>query len=98
MRSRCSRRIRSRTTSGSTSGAASHRDAGGIGWVRNTTPDGHCSDKDMDRLQSKLPPHHRYSLHVNFVSLGREFCTALRPKCVDCPINQHCKKVGTNNR
>lgn len=65
-----------------------------LGWVRPTTKDGACSPKDMDRLQSKIPPEWRFSLHVNFVSLGREFCGALRPRCGDCPISKACRKVG----
>jgi len=65
-----------------------------LGWVRPTTSDGHCSHKDMDRLQEKIPPARRFSLHVNFISLGREFCTTHNPKCAQCPIEKHCRKVG----
>ena len=67
-----------------------------LGWVRNTTSDGHCSDRDMNRLQEKLPHHHRFSLHVNFVSLGREFCKAPNPDCIPCPIRRYCKQVGVS--
>ncbi|MEZ5304792.1 MAG: endonuclease III domain-containing protein [Verrucomicrobiales bacterium] len=45
-----------------------------LGWVRPTQKDGHCSERDMDRLQERIPPARRYSLHVNMVSLGRGFC------------------------
>jgi len=65
-----------------------------LGWVRRSTKDGHCSDRDMQRLQERVPPDLRFSLHVNFVSLGREFCTALRPKCGRCPVVDLCRKVG----
>lgn len=65
-----------------------------IGWVRRTYTDGRCSPKDMDRLQDKLPPSLRYSLHVNFVSLGREICVAGLPRCEECPISQWCRKIG----
>ena len=65
-----------------------------LGWVRPTTSDGHCSERDMDRLQAKIPPSWHFSLHVNFISLGREFCTANNPKCTQCPLRNHCRRIG----
>lgn len=65
-----------------------------LGWVRKSQKDGHCSTRDMDRLQSRIPPELRFSLHVNFVSLGRKVCTARKPKCGKCPIETWCKKIG----
>ncbi len=65
-----------------------------LGWVRKTHKDGHCSTRDMDRLQSRIPPELMFSLHVNFVSLGRKVCTARKPKCGKCPIETWCKKIG----
>ena len=52
-----------------------------FGWVRPTQKDGHCAPRDMDRLQNKIPPALRFSLHVNMVSLGREHCKAGAPLC-----------------
>ncbi len=69
-----------------------------IGWVRPTRKDGTVSPKDMDRLQKKIPPDLRFSLHVNMVSLGREFCTAINPKCGNCPIAGYCPKIGVKKR
>lgn len=65
-----------------------------LGWVRPTQKDQHCAPRDMDRLQSKIPPELRYSLHVNMISLGREICTASAPKCDECPLANWCPKVG----
>lgn len=65
-----------------------------LGWIRRTQKDGHCSPRDMDRLQTRIPPELRFSLHVNLVSLGREFCTAATPRCAECPIATWCKKIG----
>lgn len=65
-----------------------------LGWVRPTQKDGHCAPRDMDRLQTKIPPKLRHSLHVNMVSLGREICTAIAPKCGKCPVAYWCKKIG----
>jgi endonuclease III len=65
-----------------------------LGWVRPTQKDRHCAPRDMDRLQSKIPPEFRYSLHVNMISLGREICTASAPKCDVCPIAAWCPMIG----
>lgn len=65
-----------------------------LGWIRPTQKGRHCAPRDMDRLQEKIPPHLRFSLHVNMVSLGRVICTAKPPVCEACPIEAHCRKVG----
>lgn len=65
-----------------------------LGWVRPTQKDKHCAPRDMDRLQSKIPPELRYSLHVNMISLGREICTATAPRCVECPLAAWCPRIG----
>ena len=65
-----------------------------LGWARPTQKDGHCAPRDMDRVQEKIPPGLRFSLHVNFVSHGRAVCTASSPKCGDCMIVGHCRRVG----
>jgi endonuclease III len=66
-----------------------------LGWVRGTRKDESCSKKDMDRIQRKIPPQLRFSLHVNMLSLGREYCTFQSPDCIKCPVNKFCKKIGT---
>jgi endonuclease III len=65
-----------------------------LGWVRPTQKDRHCAPRDMDRLQAKIPPELRYSLHVNMISLGREICTPKTPRCDACPITVWCPKIG----
>jgi endonuclease III len=57
---------------------------------------GHCAPRDMDRLQAKIPPELRYSLHVNMISLGREICTPSVPHCDECPISALCPKIGVH--
>ena len=64
-----------------------------LGWVRPTRPDGTCSQKDMDRLQTKIPPELRFSLHVNMISHGRAVCTASTPHCAECCLNSLCAKI-----
>ena len=65
-----------------------------LGWVRPTQKDRHCAPRDMDRLQSKIPPELRYSLHVNMISLGREICTPTAPRCDECPLTAWCPRIG----
>lgn len=65
-----------------------------LGWVRPTQKDRHCAPRDMDRLQSRIPPELRHSLHVNMISLGREVCTPTVPRCDECPISAWCPRIG----
>jgi endonuclease III len=67
-----------------------------LGWVRPTQKDKHCAPRDMDRLQSKIPPELRHSLHVNMISLGREICAPTSPRCDECPISAWCPKIGVS--
>jgi endonuclease III len=60
-----------------------------LGWVHKDGSDD-CSDGDMDRAQAHIPKELRRSLHVNFVSLGREFCRAENPRCDACPLSDMC--------
>jgi endonuclease III len=68
-----------------------------LGWVRPTRPDKSCSPADMDRLQLRLPSEYRRDLHVNMVSLGRDVCTARRPRCSACAIKKYCPRIGVSN-
>jgi len=61
-----------------------------LGWIRKTSKDGVCTKRDMNRLQDKIPAELRFSLHVNFISLGREICTDRNPNCTACPIADLC--------
>ena len=69
-----------------------------LGWVRPTNKEKSCRKKDMNRLQEKIPPELRFSLHVNMISLGREICLANGPKCDVCPVERYCKKCGLGGR
>jgi endonuclease III len=62
-----------------------------IGWVRPTRPDTSCSPRDMNRVQAGIPPHLRFSLHVNLVSHGRTCCSPSAMQCDRCPIWQLCR-------
>ena len=60
-----------------------------INWRHNEVID----QKNMDLLQAVIPPHLRYSLHVNMVSHGRNICLPKNPKCQLCVIKKYCTKL-----
>uniref|UniRef100_E6QQC1 Base excision DNA repair protein, HhH-GPD family (Modular protein) n=1 Tax=mine drainage metagenome TaxID=410659 RepID=E6QQC1_9ZZZZ len=68
-----------------------------LGWVRPTQMDKHCAPRDMDRLQARIPPELRFTLHANMVSLGRDICVAAKPKCEICPIASWCTMIGVQH-
>ncbi len=65
-----------------------------LGWIKANSKHRFCTAKDMDTLQDLVPLNLRLSLHVNMVSLGREFCLARSPKCHQCSIAQYCLRRG----
>ena len=44
-------------------------------------------------FEAAVPPSHYYCLHVNLIRHGREVCTALRPRCPECPLRRVCDFV-----
>jgi len=45
-------------------------------------------------LEAIVPRRLRYRLHVNLVLHGRATCTATRPRCASCPLDDLCPKIG----
>jgi len=41
-------------------------------------------------LESVFPPEAYYAAHLNIIRLGREFCGARKPNCLQCPIQDLC--------
>jgi len=67
------------------------RIAGRLGWIKpSATNVNYGPSGARDQLQEIIPPHLRFGLHVNFVSLGREICIARKPQCDTCPIERYC--------
>jgi endonuclease III len=64
------------------------RVCGRLGW--RPTRFRACTPAAMDFLQDSLPRSLRQSLHVNLLSLGREFCLPRRPRCSKCPLLSVC--------
>ena len=54
----------------------------------------------QSKIQEKIPPNIRYSLHVNLVAHGRAICNARYPLCKICQIHEMCvmgkkfRKIG----
>ena len=44
-------------------------------------------------FEAAVPPSHYYCLHVNMIRHGRQVCTALRPRCPECPLRRICDFV-----
>ena len=65
-----------------------------LGWIEPKPGGRQITAKDMDRLQERIPPGLRYSLHVNMVSHGRRICTPKRPSCDRCVLTDLCPQVG----
>ena len=65
-----------------------------LGWIGPKPEGRQIAPKDMDRLQERIPPEFRYSLHVNMVSHGRRVCTPRRPACSRCVLSELCPQVG----
>lgn len=42
-------------------------------------------------LESLFQPEWYYPDHLNIIRLGREICSARKPKCEQCPLNAICK-------
>ncbi len=48
-------------------------------------------EKDLGAL---LPPERWMAISSELIYLGREFCPARKPKCVECPVKELCPKIG----
>ena len=43
-----------------------------------------------ERLESRVPPNLRSSLHVTFIALGRDVCRPKKPRCSVCVLTDIC--------
>ncbi len=49
------------------------------------------AEKTFWEMQPLVPKGKSYSLHMNFLKLGRTICFARKPKCNICPIQGECE-------
>ena len=54
-------------------------------------------EKVERQLRSILPPEESSDFCHRIVLYGREVCTALRPKCGECPLRPYCTYFGGNS-
>jgi A/G-specific adenine glycosylase len=45
-----------------------------------------------------LPPKKAYEWNQALMELGSIFCTAIHPRCIDCPLKQYCPSAFQNHR
>lgn len=53
-------------------------------------PENVSAEKTFWLMRPIVPKGKSYSLHMNFLKLGRTICRARKPACPDCPLNNLC--------
>jgi endonuclease-3 len=53
-------------------------------------PEKMSTDQAHSYFEALLPPETYYPLHLNLIRLGREVCSARKPRCPDCPLKDIC--------
>ena len=53
-------------------------------------PQGVSAEKTHTLMQPLVPRGKSYSLHMNFLRLGRTICQARKPRCAECPVALWC--------
>lgn len=66
-----------------------HRIPNRLGWIETKTPE--KTEKELEKI---LPKIYWADFNAVFVQFGRDICQPISPKCSECPINKHCKKIG----
>jgi endonuclease-3 len=49
------------------------------------------ADKTHTHLANQFPPETYYAAHLNIIRLGREICSARKPQCDKCPLQDLCE-------
>lgn len=70
-----------------------HRISGRLG----LRPEKMNADKAHAHLADLFPPETYYAGHLNIIRLGREICSARKPDCPRCPINDLCDYWAAQN-
>lgn len=63
-------------------------------------PHNASAEKTHHLMQPQVPAGKSYSLHMNFLHLGRTICQARKPRCVACPLVDVCPsaRIETDTR
>jgi len=57
-------------------------------------PEKASAEKTHHIMQNLVPTGKSYSLHMNFLKLGRSICKAQKPKCNECPLRDMCPSAA----
>ena len=63
-----------------------HRICRRLGFVPEKT----TAEKTFWSMRPLVPKGKSFSLHINFLKLGRTICNARKPQCDKCPVNHLC--------
>lgn len=69
-----------------------HRITGRLG----LRPEKMSAEKTHRHMEDLLPEDTYYDAHLNLIRLGREICTARKPKCPECPLTDLCDYYAEN--
>ncbi|KAI8609882.1 DNA glycosylase [Chytriomyces sp. MP71] len=67
-----------------------HRISNKLGWVRTRKEDPEATRKE---LQDWLPSKYWAEVNPLLVGFGQVCCSAVKPKCSECPVEQYCSKL-----
>ncbi len=62
-----------------------HRILNRVGVLATRNP-----DQTYETIRDSVPDGVGYELHLNLIKFGRKVCTAVRPRCFECPIYARC--------
>ena len=68
-----------------------HRIANRWGYVETTTP-----EQTEEALRKKLPKKYWQRINEWLVGFGQTVCKPLSPLCSQCPVDQHCLRIGVD--
>ena len=63
-----------------------HRVTGRLGLIGPKV----TADKAHQILENMGDPDTYYAFHLNLIRHGRQICSARKPNCAQCPLNEHC--------
>jgi len=66
-----------------------HRIPNRLGWVKTKTPE--KTEKELEKI---LPKKYWREFNGIFVLFGKTICLPVSPKCLICPINNYCPRIG----
>ena len=66
-----------------------HRICNRLGFIKTKTP-----EETEFALREKLPVKHWLIINTILVTHGQNICKPIKPKCIECPVQKYCNKIG----